>query len=164
MDAGRVTNVNCFEVTFVYFVVDLFYYICIQFDFFAMKERLIQFLNAHNLSSTRLADQIGVQRSSISHIVSGRNKPSYDFIFKFLEHYPGVNPRWLIMGEGPMYDSSSQQGSLNFQQEKTRSIPRESAAQKPADVLPATDDSQEEEPPAYGGKPHIERIVVFYID
>ena len=127
-----------------------------------MKERLIEFLNAHNLSSTRLADQIGVQRSSISHIVSGRNKPSYDFIFKFLQHYPRVNPRWLIMGEGSMFDAPSQQGSLNFQQQKSATTPRESAGLKSPDPSPATDDSQEVDPPGYGKKARIERIVVFY--
>ncbi|MBS3807204.1 MAG: helix-turn-helix transcriptional regulator [Bacteroidales bacterium] len=129
-----------------------------------MNERLIQFLKVHNLSSTRLADQIGVQRSSISHVVSGRNKPSYDFIYKFLQHYPRVNPRWLIMGEGSMYENQKQQGSLLFQQEEPGSTPRESTGEKSADPSPVIEDSQEEEQPAYGRKTRIERIVVFYSD
>ena len=129
-----------------------------------MKQRLIEFLNAHNLSSTRLADQIGVQRSSVSHVVSGRNKPSYDFIFKFLQHYPRVNPRWLIMGEGSMYGSSQKQGSLDFDQEKPESTARESAQEERSDLSPAGANSQEEERPIYGHKAQIERIVVFYSD
>lgn len=143
---------GCFFFTFVYKFVPV------------MKDRLIEFLNAHNLSSTRLADQIGVQRSSISHIVSGRNKPSFDFIFKFLQHYPGVNPRWLIMGEGSMYDAPAKQGSLNFMEEKPKSTPRESAAENTPASAPIADDSREEERPAYGRNPYIERIVVFYSD
>lgn len=129
-----------------------------------MNERLIQFLKVHNLTSTRLADQIGVQRSSISHVVSGRNKPSYDFIYKFLQHFPRVNPRWLIMGEGSMYENQEQQGSLLFQQEESKSTPRESTGEKRVDPSPVIEDSQEEERPPYGRKAHIERIVVFYSD
>ena len=45
-----------------------------------MKDRIIQFLKENGLTSTRFADIIDVQRSSISHILSGRNKPSFDFI------------------------------------------------------------------------------------
>jgi len=129
-----------------------------------MKERLIQFLNAHNISSSRLADQIGVQRSSISHIVSGRNKPSYDFIYRLLQHYPRVNPRWLIMGEGSMYGELPPQGSLPFEQEKVSSTAGESAAGEPSDLPQAAANSQEEERPHYGRNPRIERIVVFYSD
>jgi len=65
-----------------------------------MRERIIQLMNELNLNSTRLADEIGVQRSSISHILSGRNKPSFSFIEKLLKNYPQINPRWLIIGEG----------------------------------------------------------------
>ncbi|MCK5170426.1 MAG: helix-turn-helix transcriptional regulator [Bacteroidales bacterium] len=68
-----------------------------------MKERIIQFLSENNLTSTRFADVIGVQRSSISHILSGRNKPSYDFIEKMLIAYPDLNAQWLITGNGDMY-------------------------------------------------------------
>jgi len=56
-----------------------------------MKEQLIKIMTHFNISSTRFADEIGVQRSSVSHILSGRNKPSYDFIVKILEKYPSIN-------------------------------------------------------------------------
>jgi transcriptional regulator with XRE-family HTH domain len=68
-----------------------------------MKERILKILNNEGLSATKFADIIGVQRSSISHIISGRNKPSYDFISKTLEKFPGVNAEWLINGKGNMY-------------------------------------------------------------
>jgi transcriptional regulator with XRE-family HTH domain len=67
-----------------------------------MKERIIQFLRDMNLTSTKFADEIGVQRSSISHILSGRNKPSFDFIEKMLIAYPDVDAQWLITGKGNM--------------------------------------------------------------
>lgn len=54
------------------------------------------------LTSTRFADAIGVQRSGISHILSGRNEPSYDFIVKLAKKYPQISLEWLILGQGPM--------------------------------------------------------------
>ncbi|PLX14622.1 MAG: hypothetical protein C0597_09755 [Marinilabiliales bacterium] len=70
-----------------------------------MKDRIIQFLSANNLTSTKFADEIGVQRSSISHILSGRNKPSFDFIEKMLIAYPDLDAQWLITGKGNMYSN-----------------------------------------------------------
>ena len=77
-----------------------------------MKERLLKFLNNEQLSSARFADIIGVQPSSISHILSGRNKPGFDFIQKILTSYPSLNAEWLIMGKGNMLKSENIQGDL----------------------------------------------------
>lgn len=68
-----------------------------------MNIRISQFLNAENITQAQFADTIGVARASISHIISGRNKPSYDFIASVLKHYPRINPLWLILGKGRMY-------------------------------------------------------------
>jgi len=70
-----------------------------------MKERILQFMQNEQLSSTQFADNIGVQRSSVSHILSGRNNPSFDFIRKILLTYPQIRAEWLILGEGGMYKS-----------------------------------------------------------
>ncbi len=50
-----------------------------------------------------MAEDISVQPSGISHILSGRNKPSLDFILKMLEKYPFLSTEWLLFGKGPMY-------------------------------------------------------------
>lgn len=68
-----------------------------------MKRQIEQLLVEHKLTSAQFADIIGVQRSSISHIISGRNKPSYDFIQKILLKYPDINANWLITGNGDMF-------------------------------------------------------------
>ncbi len=130
-----------------------------------MKERLMEFLKDRGISSTRLADQIGVQRSSISHIVSGRNKPSYDFIYKLLQHFPQVSARWLIMGQGPMYGGGPEkEPSLPFNPSGgDPSSPEQDREDGPVPE-PATDHSREEERPAYGSSPRIVRIVIFYSD
>lgn len=75
-----------------------------------MKERIMQLLKDEKLSATRFADKIGVQRSSISHIISGRNKPSFDFISKTLEKFPDINAEWLINGKGSMYKNNIKDG------------------------------------------------------
>lgn len=76
-----------------------------------MKDRLLQFLNQEQLSATHLADEIGVQRSSVSHVLSGRNNPSYDFIYKILKRYDNLSADWLISGKGEMYHNSMQEKS-----------------------------------------------------
>jgi len=74
-----------------------------------MKEQLIKIMTHFTISSTRFADEIGVQRSSVSHILSGRNKPSYDFITKILEKYPSINPLWLLTGKGTMISGETEE-------------------------------------------------------
>ncbi len=81
---------------------------------FAMKERLIQLLDLEQLSPSKFADIIGVQRSSISHVISGRNKPSFDFLQKTLKAFPGLNASWLMLGEGTMYEQMGRNVSGNL--------------------------------------------------
>ncbi len=69
-----------------------------------MKERLLQLLDIEQLNPSKFADLIGVQRSSVSHVLSGRNNPSFDFLQKTLKAFPGLNAQWLIMGEGGMFE------------------------------------------------------------
>jgi transcriptional regulator with XRE-family HTH domain len=73
-----------------------------------MKDRIIKFLTHENLTATKFADEIGVQRSSISHILSGRNNPSYDFIQKILSRYKNINADWLLLGTGHMFKKTEQ--------------------------------------------------------
>lgn len=77
-----------------------------------MKERLLQFLNAIQLSSSKFAEEIGIQPSGVSHILSGRNNPSYDFIVKILTRFPELNADWLLLGEGDMFGESVKQTDL----------------------------------------------------
>ncbi len=68
-----------------------------------MKDRIAKFLKDENISSSKFADEIGVQRSSISHIIAGRNNPSLELIQKILNRFDSINPDWLILGKGEMY-------------------------------------------------------------
>jgi len=78
-----------------------------------IKDRIFKLLKEESLSSSKFADILDVQRSSISHIISGRNKPSLDFIQKVLRNFPAINPDWLIIGKGEMY-LEEQQKELVF--------------------------------------------------
>ena len=63
-------------------------------------ERLKTVMSFYNLTATALADSINIQRSSISHLLSGRNRPSLDFVLKVLQEYPDVELYWLMNGKG----------------------------------------------------------------
>lgn len=68
-----------------------------------MNTRLKQFLAAENISQAQFADSINVVRASVSHVLSGRNNPSFDFIKAMMLQYPNLNIDWLMFGKGRMY-------------------------------------------------------------
>jgi len=63
-------------------------------------DRLKKVMTFHQLTASLFADKIAVQRSSISHILSGRNKPSLDFILKVTSTFKDVDIYWLLNGKG----------------------------------------------------------------
>jgi transcriptional regulator with XRE-family HTH domain len=63
-------------------------------------KRLEIILDYYALNASSFADKIGVQRSSMSHLLSGRNKPSLDFVLKILEVFPEVDLYWILNGKG----------------------------------------------------------------
>lgn len=81
-----------------------------------LKDRIAHILRSKNLTATQLADDLQVQRSGISHLLSGRNKPSLDFIMKLKETYPEYNLDWLVLGTGPITVSSPQRAAQKPQQ------------------------------------------------
>ncbi len=106
-----------------------------------MNRRLLQFLQAENITQTQLADTLSVARGSVSHILAGRNKPGYDFIESLLLHYPQLSLDWLITGKGRMYrDLDSATESTDLAQMSLFGA---------QNVLPARE---------------IDRILVFYTD
>lgn len=84
-------------------------------------KRLEKVLDYYNLNASSFADKIGVQRSSMSHLLSGRNKPSLDFILKILEVFPEVDLYWILNGKGsfPKIETKFNQPSIdNSEKEK----------------------------------------------
>jgi transcriptional regulator with XRE-family HTH domain len=67
-----------------------------------IKDRIEHIIKVKNLTATQFAEEINIQRSGISHILSGRNNPSMDFILKVKEKYPEYSLDWLLLGKGPI--------------------------------------------------------------
>jgi transcriptional regulator with XRE-family HTH domain len=67
-----------------------------------LKERIELLIATKGMTNAVFAESIGVQPSNISHILSGRNKPSLDLVTKILERFKEVRTEWLINGKGPM--------------------------------------------------------------
>lgn len=89
-----------------------------------MNDRIILFMKVKNLSAAELADEIGVQRSAVSHLLSGRNNPSLGFMQKILEHYPDIRSEWLIMGKGSMFYAKDDNLSADDVQPISKSVIR----------------------------------------
>ena len=70
-----------------------------------MVERINLLLKAKNITARQFAEEIGIQPSGMSHIMSGRNNPSLDFVMKVVRRWPEVNINWLMLGKGEMYAS-----------------------------------------------------------
>lgn len=73
-----------------------------------LTDRIKYIMKINQLSATAFADEIGVQRSSISHVLSGRNKPSLEFIQKILSTYPKISADWLISGKTIVEQNTSE--------------------------------------------------------
>jgi len=101
-------------------------------------KRLQKVIDFYSETSSSFAEKIGVQRSSISHILSGRNKPSLDFVLKILSSYPEVEMYWLLNGKGTF-----------------PAVPK-----KESSILPQASNSKK----TIEKNKVIERIVIFYSD
>ncbi len=72
-----------------------------------MKDRIKEFIDYKSISAGELADMLDVQRSNISHILNGRNKPGAVFLERFLLSFPEINARWLLTGKGKMINENN---------------------------------------------------------
>ena len=72
-----------------------------------IKDRLSHILRAKNLTATQFAELMQIQPSNVSHLLSGRNKPSLDFLIKLKEVFPEYNYEWIILGKKPITTNDS---------------------------------------------------------
>jgi transcriptional regulator with XRE-family HTH domain len=96
-----------------------------------MIERIQLIMKSRNLSAAQFADEIGVQRSSVSHILTGRNNPSLDIILKILQRFPEINSDWILTGNGAMVKSDTRknnaiQQTINLTADLSKNISAES--------------------------------------
>ncbi len=72
-----------------------------------MINRINLILRAKNITAKQFAEEIGIQPSGMSHILSGRNNPSLEFVNKVIRRYPEIDANWLLLGKGEMYASDA---------------------------------------------------------
>ena len=144
-----------------------------------MHDRLQQFLTMENLSPARFAEKLGIQRSGVSHLLSGRNKPSFEFLQRMMNAFPDVNYEWLVLGKGRPYKNDhsllentpkpllftepdesepfENEGLFSDYQEFDSEIPPAQVAENRVKAVPTT------ATPSESGK-KIARIIVFFTD
>ncbi len=117
----------------------------------AIVSRIRLVIQHYGLSVSNFADTIGVQRSSMSHLLSGRNKPSLDFVLKLIKIYPDVDLYWLLFGKG------------SFPSEP-KAFPSPSPDFLPESKKPVTMDNKGIDQRLVQFKGDPDRIVLFYAD
>ncbi|MCF6170378.1 MAG: helix-turn-helix domain-containing protein [Bacteroidales bacterium] len=142
-----------------------------------MVNRIKQLLEKKKLTAAQFAGEVGVQRSAVSHLLSGRNKPSLDFILKIKNRFPEVNLDWLLLGDGKMIEKAPPQetGVENLQKDLFRGEmdargvkenPAESTVKEPEIAINV---AKSEDAPAYrraGAEPGQppQKVVLLYPD
>ncbi len=126
-----------------------------------MIERILELMKDKNLTPSQFADEIGIQRSGISHLISGRNKPSLEFIMKVLKRFPDVKAEYLLYGTSGISDIRTEESG-----NESEFIPKVSATLFDQPVM--ADNKPEPKPVKQGKRERferkIEKIVVFYDD
>jgi len=137
-------------------------------------KRLETILDYNSLNASSFADKIGVQRSSLSHLLSGRNKPSLDFILKIIEVFPDVDLYWILNGKGSFPKSENKIGAtipisaptpiLENKVEKQADLfsekiedPKNRVEENLSNTIPNTQISSTQK-----NNSEIDRIVIFY--
>ena len=121
-------------------------------------KRLNQIMEYYDLSAASFADKIEVGRSSISHLLSGRNNPSLDFVMKIVKSFPEVELYWLLNGKGNFPHKPGQDIVP-----PTPSNNSSKVAHGPKDLFSDQPDSPPQELKNSLGK-NVNRIVIFYTD
>lgn len=123
--------------------------------------RLNKILDYYDLSAASFADKIEVGRSSISHILSGRNKPSLDFVMKVVNNFPEVELYWLLNGKGNFPATSPKPDSIP-EIKNTTTEPNQQAETPSARIAKAS--LPPEQFPPNTSQKQIQKIVIFYTD
>jgi len=142
-------------------------------------KRIQKIMDHYAISASSFADYMGVGRSSISHILSGRNKPSLDFVMKIIEAYTDVDLHWLLYGKGTFPKSEIK--DIEKEVIRTKSLQNDSQIVSPPiisetkndlfsqpdhekSIIKDGSDSIEKILPSFSSDNTIDRIVIFYAD
>ncbi len=128
-----------------------------------MKTRIAQLISYKCISASKFADMLSIQRSSISHILSGRNNPGLDILQKIIHTFPEISAEWLLTGKGEMLKDTLKSTSL-FTKPESENIQHEPLKNE-QNVIHDSED------PALYGKftnvnniKHVRKIILVYYD
>lgn len=116
------------------------------------SERIAAVMRHYNLQAKDLADLCGVQRTAITHILNGRNRPSVGFLSQLSDAYPELNTRWLLHGRGNIF--------TNVTGHNPEIIPAVNPVPttKAADEKSSADRAPNETPPENSGNSHVTSV------
>ena len=147
-----------------------------------INDKIKQILIDKNLSPSYFADEIGVQRSSISHILSGRNRPSFDIIQKIIRRFPELGYDWIM--EEDVSTNQSGYGNRGYNRASNERLPSSNPSSNTFSVQPSVRSQRNEIPPltdspqpviepinfqeplmpTQTSNKKVERILIFYTD
>lgn len=122
-----------------------------------MKNKITKIMDEYSLTPSEFADKIGVNRSSISHVISGRNNPSIEFIRKIVKTFPSISYKYLIEPEcNKLYDNTKEELAKDItKQTKENKVKDEEQANYSIKSKPIDEAKQENK---------VIKIVMFYSD
>lgn len=158
----------------MYFFIKKLNITFVTLNFTIMKDRIFALMDYKKFTLGKFADEIGVERSTMSHIKSDRSKPSLDMAQKILDRFPEVNAEWLILGRGSMQKqiSDSHEPDLFSQSSLKNSLTEDYAANiTTSSVQPTTIKTEPFQPTisseaSVSNKPEkkVVRVTLFYSD
>lgn len=136
-----------------------------------MKAKFEFLLKNKGLNATSLARMLEIQPSGLSHILSGRNKPSFDLVVKILKIFPDVNPDWLLLDSGQIFrdDATATPSASTLRAEQTQQssvLPFDEVANR---ELSEVKNEEKNELPSIFTTPRnpnkrVERVIILYSD
>ena len=139
-------------------------------------KRLEIILEYYSLNASSFADKIGVQRSSLSHLLSGRNKPSLDFILKILDVFPDVDLYWILNGKGN-FPKGAENQQIDYSTNKVKAdfTPTSDIEKVPSDLFsedkiqnpsfkPLAQKTEDQSTIIDSENETIDKIVIFYVN
>ena len=136
-------------------------------DYPEMKDRIAHIIRAKNLTAAEFALRLGIQPSNISHLLSGRNNPSLEFVKKLKETFPEYSLEWIIFGTGPITESTSfverpTPTVIDSTEESMTETAENDASESP--VAPETETDELPFMPSSPASAPLEKIILVYSD
>ena len=130
-----------------------------------MKDRIAHIMRAKNLKASDFASLIGIQPSAVSHILSGRNRPSLELVKKIKETFPEYNLDWIVFGVGPMTSSESSKEAFQAAQSEVQNYPESTSESLPLFPEPDfSDDSELIQSESPTMQPSAKSVILLYDD